>query len=98
MKECDSTLKDLKSYLTNLPILSLPDSEEDLYMYLAVSDHTIRLVLVKQHEGIQRPMYYLSKTLVDVETRYLLLEKIALALVIPRGSYLITSKLTQYGC
>ena len=52
-------------------------------MYLAVSDHTIRSVLVKQHEGIQRPMYYLSKTLVDVETRYLLLEKIALALVIP---------------
>ena len=67
-------------------------------MYLAVSDHTIRSVLVKQHEGIQRPMYYLSKTLVDMETRYLLLEKIALALVILRGSYLITSKLTQYGC
>lgn len=52
-------------------------------MYLAVSDHIIRSVLVKQHEGIQRTMYYLSKTLVDVETRYLLLEKIALALVIP---------------
>lgn len=67
-------------------------------MYLAVFDHTNKSVLVRQYEGIQRLMYYLSKTLVDTETRYLLLEKIALALVIPRGSYLITSKLTQYGC
>ena len=50
-------------------------------MYLAVSNHAVSLMLVRQHEGIQRPVYYLSKTLVDAETRYLPLEKMALALV-----------------
>ena len=50
-------------------------------MYLAVSDHAISSMLVMQYEGIQRPIYYLRKTLVDAETRYLPLEKMALALV-----------------
>ena len=33
-------------------------------------------------EGKQHPVYYVSKTLVDAETRYTQLEKLALALVI----------------
>lgn len=73
--------KDLKSYLASPRILSQPEPEEDLYMYLAVSDHAVNLVLIRQQEGVQRPAYYLSKTLVDVETQYLPLEKMALALV-----------------
>lgn len=47
--------KDLKSYLTSRPILSLLEPTEDLYMYLAVSDHTVSSVLIRQHEGIQIP-------------------------------------------
>ena len=50
-------------------------------MYLAISDHAISLMLIRQHEGTQRPTYYLNKTLVDAETWYLPLKKIALALV-----------------
>lgn len=50
-------------------------------MYLAVSDHVVSSMLLKHQEGIQKPMYYLSKTLVDVETWYLPLEKMALASV-----------------
>ena len=73
--------KDLNYYLTSPPILSRPEPKEDLYMYLAVSDHTVSSVLLRHQEGIQRLVYYLSKTLVDVETWYLLLEKMALALV-----------------
>ena len=73
--------KDLKSYLASPPTLSRPEPKEDLYMYLAVSDHAMSLILLRHQEGIQRPMYYLSKTLVDAETQYLPLEKMALALV-----------------
>lgn len=67
MEERDSTFKYLKSYLASLPILIKLDPREDLYMYLAVFDHVVSSVLIRQHEGIQRPMYYLSKTLVDTE-------------------------------
>ena len=81
MEECDSAFKDLKSYLASPPILTRPNLGEDLYMYLAVSNHIVSSMLIRQCEGIQRPMYYLSETLVDAETRYLPLEKMTLALV-----------------
>lgn len=50
-------------------------------MYLAVSDHALSSVLIRQHERIQRSIHYLSKTLVDAETWYLPLEKMVLGLV-----------------
>ena len=49
-------------------------------MCLSVSDHAVSVVLLKDQE-VQHPVYYISKTLVDVETRYLPLEKLVLALV-----------------
>ena len=76
IEECDATFRDLKSYLANPPVLSRREPEKDLFLYLVVSNH-----LIRYHEGIQRPIYYLSKTLVDAETRYMLLEKMVLALV-----------------
>ena len=54
------------------PILSSPEPEEDLYMYLAISNHTVSVVLLRVRDGVQWPMYYINKTLV---------EKLVLALV-----------------
>lgn len=62
-------------------ILSCPNPREDLYMYLAVSEHAVSVVLLKDQEGTQQPIYYINKTLVDAETKYLPLEKLALTLV-----------------
>ena len=50
-------------------------------MYLAVSNHVVSSVLLRYQDRIQGPVYYLRKTLVDVQTQYLTLEKMALALV-----------------
>ena len=47
MEECDSAFKDLKSYLASPPILTRPNLGEDLYMYLAVSDHAVSSVLIR---------------------------------------------------
>ena len=49
-------------------------------MYLFVSKHAISAVLLRD-QGVQQLIYYISKTLVNAETRYLPLEKLALALV-----------------
>ena len=62
------------------PILLAPEPSEDLFMYLSVSKHAISAVLLKD-QGVQQVIYYANKTLVDVETRYLLLEKLVLALI-----------------
>ena len=52
------------------PMLTAPEPGEDLFMYLSVSEHAMSAVLQKD-KGVQQPMYYISKTLVDAETRYL---------------------------
>lgn len=50
-------------------------------MYLTVYEHVVSAVLLKNQEGMQRTIYYISKILVDVKTRCLPLEKLVLALV-----------------
>ena len=50
-------------------------------MYLVVFDHVVSALLIRVREGVQKPMYYISKTLEDSEIQYLLLEKMALVLV-----------------
>ena len=52
-----------------------------LYAYLAITDYAISLILVRNEDEIQRPIYYVSKSLQEVETQYLLLEKAVLAIV-----------------
>ena len=80
-EECKEAFQDLKRYMRSPPILSDPKLGEELYMYLAVSDQVVSVVLLKTRDGAQWLVYYISKTLVDVETQYLSLEKLALALV-----------------
>ena len=70
----------IKEYLTRAPMLITPEPREDLFMYLSVSDHAVNVVLLRD-QGVQQLVYYINKTLVDVEIRYLPLEKLVLALV-----------------
>ena len=79
-EECEKAFQDLKKYLVQALILLAPEINEDLFMYLLVSKHAVSVVLLRD-QGIQHLIYYISKTLVDAETRYLPLEKLVLALV-----------------
>ena len=55
--------------------------DEVLFAYLAVALHAISLVLIRVDNGIQWPVYYVSKSLNEAEVRYLPLEKAILAVV-----------------
>ena len=61
-------------------MLTTPKPREDLLIYLSVSEHALNAVLLRD-QRVQQLVYYVSKTLVDVERRYLPLEKLVLALV-----------------
>ncbi|RVW20497.1 Retrovirus-related Pol polyprotein from transposon opus [Vitis vinifera] len=78
---CQSTFEKIKHYLTQPPILSSPLPGEKLYMYLAVSDWAISAVLFHcpTHRE-QKPIYYATRALADVETKYSKIEQTALAL------------------
>ena len=71
----------LKAYLASLPILSKPSVGEPLYLYLSVFDHAVSSVLIQTDGWEQQPIYYVSRALLDAETRYSYIEKLALALV-----------------
>ena len=71
----------MKHYLSTTPILSAPEDGDDLFLYLAVSEVAISVVLVREENIKQRPIFYTSKILLDAETRYSDLEKMVLALV-----------------
>jgi len=88
-EECDAAFQDLKDYFMQALVLTALELGEDLFMYLSVFEHVVSAVLLKG-QGVQQLVYYISKTLVDVETRYLPLEKLVLALVHA------TRKLPQY--
>ncbi|KFK29724.1 hypothetical protein AALP_AA7G170100 [Arabis alpina] len=63
------------------PVLSKPETGEPLFRYIAVSSTAVSAVLVRQERGEHKPIFYVSKTLTDAETRYPQLEKLALSVV-----------------
>ena len=79
--ECEKAFRELKEYLAKPPILAKPAIGEPLYLYVAVSHAGISGVLVREDRGDQKPVFYISKSLVDAETRYPAMEKLALAIV-----------------
>jgi hypothetical protein len=81
-EECERAFAELKTYLTNPPLLSRPVEGEILYLYLAVSRTAVSSVLVREESGKQRPVYFTSKVLHGAEERYPRIEKLAYALVI----------------
>ena len=71
----------LKEYLSRSPIMSSPEVDEIFFTYLAIAFYAISFVLIRVDSGIQRPVYYVSKSLHEAEVRYLPLEKAILAIV-----------------
>ena len=65
----------LKEYLSRPPIMSKPKMDEVLFAYIAMASHAVNLVLVRVDSGVQRPVYYVNKSLHEAEVRYLPLEK-----------------------
>lgn len=60
-EECDRAFQDLKDYLMQVPMLL--ELGEDLFIYLSMFDHAMSVVLLRD-QGVQQPVYYISKTLV----------------------------------
>ena len=61
--------------------MSSPEADKMLFAYIAVAPHAVSLVLIREENGIQRPVYYVSKSLHEAEIHYLSFEKAVLAIV-----------------
>ena len=73
--------------------MSSPKVDEVLFAYLVIASYAISFVQIRVDSGIQRPVYYVSKSLHETEVHYLPLEKAILAVVYATRSEEHTSEL-----
>ncbi|PIN08667.1 hypothetical protein CDL12_18753 [Handroanthus impetiginosus] len=67
-KGCENAFQSIKMYLSNPPIMGAPVPRRPLILYIA-----------EQKKKKDRALYYLSRTLMENELKYSLIEKICLA-------------------
>ncbi|KAL5551045.1 hypothetical protein UlMin_001221 [Ulmus minor] len=68
--KCERSFQELKEYLGKAPVLSKPMQGETLILYLAVSEAAVSSVLIRLENNVQLPVFYVSRALLDPETRY----------------------------
>ena len=72
----------VQQLMTKLPTVCAPILGKPLKLYLATNNEAIRALIAQDdQEGIERPVYYVSRKLKDAETRYLRAERACLALI-----------------
>ncbi|XP_056695113.1 uncharacterized protein [Spinacia oleracea] len=78
--EAEAAFLRLKEHLHTLPRLFSPLQGEALCIYLAISEHSLSIVLMTEKEGIQLSVYFVSHVLENAELKYPTVEKFVLAL------------------
>jgi hypothetical protein len=72
--------EEIKEYLSKPPVLVPPQQDRPFYVYLSVGDTSIAWVVIQVHDGKERVVFYLSRRMLDAETRYPDIEKLCLYL------------------
>ena len=68
--------------MNHLPTLQAPILGRPLLLYLALNFQAIGALLVQEgDEGNEQPIYFVSRTLKDTETRYPKIEKACLVVI-----------------
>ena len=81
-KECATAFQQLKDYLAWPPIMSSLEPDEVLFAYIVVAPYAVSLILIRVDGGVQRPVYYVSKSQHEAKVHYLPLEKAILTVVL----------------
>nr|CAN74716.1 hypothetical protein VITISV_033046 [Vitis vinifera] len=80
--DCQLTFEKIKGYLLSPPVLVPPTPGRPLLLYLSVSDMALGCMLAQiDDSGKERAIYYLSKRMLEYEVKYVMIERLCLALV-----------------
>ncbi|GKB92244.1 reverse transcriptase domain-containing protein, partial [Tanacetum coccineum] len=80
-EEAEAAFKQMKEHIAKLPMLTAPEEQEELIVYLAASKEAVSAVLMTEREARQMPIYFVSRALRGPEINYTAMEKLVLALV-----------------
>jgi hypothetical protein len=72
--------EEIKEYLSKPPVLVPPQQDRPFYVYLSVGDTSIASVVIQVHDDKERVVFYLSRRMLDAETRYPDIEKLCLCM------------------
>ena len=74
--ETKNAFEKIKMALTKAPLLVSPDFTKEFLTFSFASEDTIATILLqKNKEGLEQPIAFFSKTLMDSELKYSILEK-----------------------
>jgi hypothetical protein len=95
-KEADAAFMQLKEFLTSPPVLTAPQKDDVLLLYIVATDRVVSIVIVVERDEpghvykVQHPVYFISEVLNESKARYPQVQK-------PIYDILITSrKLKHY--
>jgi hypothetical protein len=74
------TFEDIKRYLSSPSVMKAPMTGIPFWLYIAAEDAVVGVVLTQVTEGKEHIITYLSRHLIDTETRYSFIEKLCLSL------------------
>nr|GEW08653.1 reverse transcriptase domain-containing protein [Tanacetum cinerariifolium] len=69
-KLAETTFKQMKKLIAELPMLTAPKEKEELVIYLAAAKEAISTVLITERDGKQMPIYFVSRELQGLEVNY----------------------------
>jgi hypothetical protein len=78
--EQQRAFEEIKEYLSKPPMLVPLQQDKPFYIYLSVGDTSIASVVIQVHDGTEMVVFYLSRRMLDAETRYPEIEKLCLCL------------------
>uniref|UniRef100_A0A2N9FIH6 Integrase catalytic domain-containing protein n=1 Tax=Fagus sylvatica TaxID=28930 RepID=A0A2N9FIH6_FAGSY len=80
--ECQEAFEKVQNIMTKLPTVCAPISGKPLRLYLASNSQAIGALIAQENDnGVEQPIYYVSRTLKDAESRYSGAERSCLALI-----------------
>jgi len=87
-EEANAAFNQLKTFLSSPPVLTAPQPNEDLLLYIAATDRVISTALLVERDEpghvykVQRPLYFISEVLSESKTRYPQIQKLIYTILI----------------
>ncbi|GJX14577.1 reverse transcriptase domain-containing protein [Tanacetum coccineum] len=73
-EEAEAAFRQMKEHIAKLPMLTAPEEQEELIVYLAASKEAVSAVLMTEREARQMPIYFVSRALRGPEVNYSAME------------------------